>query len=92
MSLGGHFPGEDQWQGSAAISKKEKDEQKAPKFDFAGTMSYSWNMGWEGGEVMERQADASHRKFNEGQWEDIESGVALMVICKEVDIKPVKWG
>lgn len=41
---------------------------------------------------LERQAGASHRKFNEGQWEDIESGDALMVICKEVDIKPVKWG
>lgn len=41
---------------------------------------------------LERQTGASHREFNEGQWEDIESGVALMVVCREVDIKPVKRG
>lgn len=41
---------------------------------------------------LERQAGARHKEFNEGQWEDIEPGVALMVVCKEIDIKRVKWG
>lgn len=44
-----------------SFPKKEKDEQKTPKFDFAGTMSYSWNMGWEGGEVMGSEAGKAGR-------------------------------
>lgn len=66
MRLGGPFPGEDQWQESTGISKEEKYEQKASKFDSAGMVSYSWNMQWEGGEVMGGEAGKAGRCQSQG--------------------------